>query len=167
MSDIIRARSLLKRFDDLIAVDGIDLTVREGECFGLLGPNGAGKTSTIKMITCVSPPTAGELMVGGMDVMTEGRRIKATLGVVPQEENLDPDLSVLQNLAVYARYFDIPASEARRRAVNVSTNVPGSAPLRSATTPSAMSIPMLIVTASRQPSPNSHCCHGPRPSRSP
>ena len=119
MSEIIRARSLLKRFGDLIAVDGIDLSVREGECFGLLGPNGAGKTSTIKMITCVSPPTSGELKVGGMDVTRDGRKIKATLGVVPQEENLDPDLSVWQNLAVYARYFDIPASEARRRAEEV------------------------------------------------
>ena len=116
MSEIIRARSLLKRFGDLIAVDGIDLSVREGECFGLLGPNGAGKTSTIKMITCVSPPTSGELKVGGMDVTRDGRKIKATLGVVPQEENLDPDLSVWQNLAVYARYFDIPASAARRPA---------------------------------------------------
>ena len=119
MAEIIRARGLLKRFGDLIAVNGIDFSVAEGECFGLLGPNGAGKTSIIRMITCVSPPTAGELRVAGMDVRTEGRRIKSILGIVPQEENLDPDLTVWQNLAVYARYFDIPAAEARQRAQEV------------------------------------------------
>ncbi len=119
MAEIIRARGLLKRFGDLIAVNGIDFSVAEGECFGLLGPNGAGKTSIIRMITCVSPPTAGELRVAGMDVRTEGRRIKSILGIVPQEENLDPDLTVWQNLAVYARYFDIPAAEARQRAEEV------------------------------------------------
>ena len=116
MSDIIHARNLVKRFGDLVAVDAIDLSVREGECFGLLGPNGAGKTSTVRMITCVSPVTAGELTVAGMDVAREPRRIKAILGVVPQDNNLDPDLTVWQNLAVYARYFDIPAEVARPRA---------------------------------------------------
>lgn len=116
MSDIIYARGLLKRFGELVAVDGIDFSVAEGECYGMLGPNGAGKTSTIRMISCVSPLTAGELIVDGMDVRTEGRRIKANLGVVSQEENLDPDLTVLQNLAVYARYYDLPVQEARRRA---------------------------------------------------
>ena len=116
MSEIIRARSLTKRFGELVAVDSIDLSISAGECFGLLGPNGAGKTSTIRMINCVSPTTAGELLVDGMDVMKDGRRIKSILGIVPQDENLDPDLTVLQNLAVYARYFDIPAPEARRRA---------------------------------------------------
>ncbi len=115
MTEIVRARGLVKRFDGLLAVDGIDFSIREGECFGLLGPNGAGKTSTIRMITCVSPVTAGQLRVNGMDVTTDRRRIKATLGVVPQDENLDPDLSVAQNLAVYARYFDIPAAVARAR----------------------------------------------------
>ena len=119
MSDIIYARGLLKRFGDLVAVDGIDFSVAEGECYGMLGPNGAGKTSTIRMITCVSPLTAGELFVDGMDVRTEGRRIKAKLGVVSQEENLDPDLTVQQNLAVYARYYDIPAAEARHRAAEL------------------------------------------------
>ncbi|MEX1157311.1 MAG: ATP-binding cassette domain-containing protein, partial [Thermomicrobiales bacterium] len=96
MSEIIRARGLLKRFGDLVAVDNIDFAVEEGSCFGLLGPNGAGKTSTIRMITCVSPLTGGELLVDGLDVTKDGRRIKARLGVVPQEENLDPDLSVAQ-----------------------------------------------------------------------
>jgi len=115
MNEIIRGRHLVKRFGTLVAVDGIDFGVREGECLGFLGPNGAGKTSTIRMITCVSPPTAGELTVDGMDVRRDRRRIKAVLGVVPQDDNLDPDLSVGQNLAVYARYFDIPSREARRR----------------------------------------------------
>ncbi len=119
MSDIIRASNLSKRFDGIVAVDSIDLAVKEGECFGLLGPNGAGKTSTIRMITCVSPLSGGELFVDGMDVRTEGRRIKSQLGIVPQEDNLDPDLTVWQNLAVYARYFDIPAQEARQRAEEV------------------------------------------------
>ena len=115
MNEIIRGRHLVKRFGTLVAVDGIDFGVREGECLGFLGPNGAGKTSTIRMITCVSPLTAGELTVDGMDVRRDGRRIKAVLGVVPQDDNLDPDLSVGQNLAVYARYFDIPSREARQR----------------------------------------------------
>ena len=119
MSEIVRARGLTKRFGELVAVDGIDFSVTEGECFGLLGPNGAGKTSTIRMITCVSPLTAGELFVDGMDVTTKGRQIKAVLGVVPQEENLDPDLTVWQNLVVYSRYFDIPKAEAGCRAEEV------------------------------------------------
>ena len=119
MSEIIQARSLFKRFGELVAVDGIDFSVAAGECFGLLGPNGAGKTSTIKMITCVSPLSGGELIVDGMDVRTEGRRIKSILSVVPQEDNLDPDLTVWQNLTVYARYYDIPAPEAHRRADEV------------------------------------------------
>ena len=116
---MIHARGLVKRFGDFVAVDGIDFSVAEGECFGLLGPNGAGKTSTFRMTTCVSPVTAGELTVGGLDVRTHGREIKAVLGVVQQEENLDPDLTVWQNLTVYARYFDIPIPEARRRAAEV------------------------------------------------
>jgi lipooligosaccharide transport system ATP-binding protein len=119
MDGIVRARNLVKRFGDVTAVAGIDFTVAEGECFGFLGPNGAGKTTTIRMISCVSPVTSGELSVAGLDVNTEGRRIKAMLGVVPQEENLDPDLTVWQNLAVFARYFDLPAAEARRRAEEV------------------------------------------------
>jgi lipooligosaccharide transport system ATP-binding protein len=115
MTEIIRARNLVKRFDGFTAVDGIDFSVRRGECFGLLGPNGAGKTTTVRMISCVSPVTEGELMVDGMDVGREPRRIKSILGVVPQEDNLDPDLSVRQNLAVYARYFDMPKELADQR----------------------------------------------------
>jgi lipooligosaccharide transport system ATP-binding protein len=109
MSEIICARDLVKRYGTFVAVDGISFSVRAGECFGFLGPNGAGKTTTIRMIGCVSPVTAGELTVDGMDVHVEPRRIKATLGVIPQENSLDPDLSVRQNLRVYGRYFDLPA----------------------------------------------------------
>jgi lipooligosaccharide transport system ATP-binding protein len=108
MPEIIRARDLVKRYGSFVAVDGISFSVQAGECFGFLGPNGAGKTTTIRMMTCVSPVTAGELSVAGMDVRREPRRIKAVLGVVPQENNLDPDLSVRQNLRVYGRYFDLP-----------------------------------------------------------
>src|SRR4030042_949960 len=115
MSDIVHARNLVKRYGDLTAVDGISFDVRSGECFGLLGPNGAGKTTTTRMIACVSPVTAGELTVDGLDVRREPRRIKALLGVVPQEDNLDPDLTVRQNLAVYARYFDMPRALAEER----------------------------------------------------
>jgi len=115
MAEIIRARNLVKRFDGFTAVDGIDFSVRRGECFGFLGPNGAGKTTTVRMISCVSPVTEGELVVDGMDVRREPRRIKSILGVVPQEDNLDPDLSVRQNLAVYARYFDMPKKLANQR----------------------------------------------------
>jgi lipooligosaccharide transport system ATP-binding protein len=112
---VISARRLVKRFGALTAVDGIDFDVFAGECFGFLGPNGAGKTSTIRMITCVSPVTDGELLVDGLDVRRDGRHIKARLGVVPQEDNLDPDLPVRQSLFVYSRYFDIPAPIARQR----------------------------------------------------
>ncbi len=109
MSEIICAGDLVKRYGTFAAVDGISFSVRAGECFGFLGPNGAGKTTTIRMIGCVSPVTAGELTVDGMDVRVEPRRIKATLGVIPQENSLDPDLSVRQNLRVYGRYFDLPS----------------------------------------------------------
>src|SRR3972149_3903611 len=108
MAEMILARGLVKRSGEFTAVDGISFTVQAGECFGFLGPNGAGKTTTIRMITCVSPVTSGELTVDGMDVRREPRRIKAALGVVPQDNNLDPDLSVRQNLRVYGRYFDLP-----------------------------------------------------------
>src|SRR3989337_2477903 len=117
MSEIIHARNIVKRYGTFTAVDGISFSVRSGECFGFLGPNGAGKTTAIRMITCVSPVTAGELMVDGMDVRREPRRIKSILGVVPQEDNLDPDLTVRQNLRVYARYFDLPRQVAEERIV--------------------------------------------------
>jgi lipooligosaccharide transport system ATP-binding protein len=116
---LIEARALRKRYGSFTAVDGIDCEVVRGECFGFLGPNGAGKTSTIRMIGCVSPVTEGSLRVLDMDPARDARRIKARLGVVPQEDNLDPDLTVLENLLAYARYFDIRRAEALTRSREV------------------------------------------------
>lgn len=114
-TDIIVAKDLTKRYGDFTAVDGIEFSVAAGECFGILGPNGAGKTTTIRMMSCQSPVTNGELTVDGMAVQTDARRIKSVLGVVPQEDNLDPDLSVTQNLRAYSRYFNMPADVAKQR----------------------------------------------------
>jgi len=116
---LIRAENLTKKYDDLLAVDGIDFEVFKGECCGFLGPNGAGKTTTIKMIHCVLPLTSGRLVVAGMSVSESPREIKKMIGVAPQEENLDPDFTVMTNMLVYARYFDIPKSEALKRAENL------------------------------------------------
>ncbi|HEY7737626.1 MAG TPA: ATP-binding cassette domain-containing protein, partial [Candidatus Limnocylindria bacterium] len=113
---LIHARGLTKRFGDLTAVDGVDFDVHVGEAFGFLGPNGAGKTSTMRMIACISPISGGTLSVVGMDPSRDGTRIKSRIGVVPQLDNLDAELTVLENLLMYARYFDIPGAEARRRA---------------------------------------------------
>src|SRR5437868_12375332 len=113
---LVRARKLTKRFGGFTAVDGIDFDVRSAEAFGFLGPNGAGKTSTMRMIACASPVTDGELAVIGMNPATQAREIKARLGVVPQTDNLDTELTVRENLEMYARYFDIPGSVARSRA---------------------------------------------------
>ena len=113
---VIEASRLEKRFGEFVAVAGVDFIVREGECCGLLGPNGAGKTTIVRMISCVSPVSSGEIRVFGMNVGAQPRAIKALLGICPQEDNLDPDFSVLRNLLVYARYFGIRKSEARRRA---------------------------------------------------
>ena len=112
---IVEAKSLHKRFQDVVAVESLDFQVQAGECYGLVGPNGAGKTTTMKMIYCLNRPTSGELRVFGLDVASEQRRIKAKLGVVPQENNLDPDLSTCQNLQVYARYFGISKQESTRK----------------------------------------------------
>jgi lipooligosaccharide transport system ATP-binding protein len=112
---LIRAENLAKKYDDYLAVDGIDFEVFKGECCGFLGPNGAGKTTTIKMIHCVLPLTSGNLTVAGMSVSEKPREIKKMIGVAPQEENLDPDFTVITNLLVYARYFDIPKPEALKR----------------------------------------------------
>ncbi|NQT73685.1 MAG: ABC transporter ATP-binding protein, partial [Chloroflexi bacterium] len=114
---IIETNNIVKKFGEITAVDGVDLQIDAGECFGLLGPNGAGKTTLIKMITAVAPITSGQARVAELNVLQEPRRIKALIGVVPQEENLDPDFSVLKNLTVFARYFDIPAKEAKRQAI--------------------------------------------------
>ncbi len=116
---IIKTRNLTKCFKDVLAVDDVNLEIEEGECFGLLGPNGAGKTSLIRMITAVSPPTKGDIWVKGRDLKDYHREVKAILGVVPQVDNLDPDLTVLQNLMTFARYFNIPKKEARQRSVEL------------------------------------------------
>jgi len=116
---IIKTENLTKKFKDLLAVDDVSLEVEKAECFGLLGPNGAGKTSLIRMITAVSPPTKGDIWVLGNDLRTHSRQVKTILGVVPQLDNLDPDLTVLQNLLTFARYFDIPKDEAYRRSLEV------------------------------------------------
>ncbi|MBC7085354.1 MAG: ATP-binding cassette domain-containing protein [Methanomethylovorans sp.] len=112
---IIKADNLVKRYNNLTAVDNISFYVKEGEMFGFLGPNGAGKTTTMKMIQCVSPKTSGKLEVFGMDVSTHQREIKKYMGVVPQENNLDPDFTVYENLRNYSRYFDISMEEAEKR----------------------------------------------------
>jgi len=113
---VVTARDLVKEYGPFRAVDGIEFDIEAGECFGFLGPNGAGKTTTMRMVQCVSPVTSGTLTVLGMDARRHARQIKARLGVVPQENNLDPDLKVRQNLLVYARYFDLPRKVAEQRA---------------------------------------------------
>ena len=115
MDSLVIAKNLTKKFGDLTAVNGISFDIREGECFGLLGPNGAGKTSTIRMIHCVSPVTSGTLTVTGMPANINNRAIKNITGVIPQEINLDVDLTVDENLAIHARFFDIPRAIARKR----------------------------------------------------
>jgi lipooligosaccharide transport system ATP-binding protein len=110
---LIHARGLVKRFGDLVAVDGIDLDVRRGEAFGFLGPNGAGKSSTMRMIGCVSPPTDGTLRILGRDPRAEGPQIRARLGVVPQQDTLDNELTVRENVLIYGRYFGLSRRELR------------------------------------------------------
>ena len=120
---IIKAAHLTKKFKKLVAVDDVNLEIEEGECFGLLGPNGAGKTTLIRMIIAVSPPTAGEIWVDGLDIKRHPREIKARLGVVPQVDNLDEDLNVIQNLRTFARYFAISAREANRRSLEILKSI--------------------------------------------
>jgi len=115
-TSLVRARGLTKQFGAFIAVDGIGFDVQPGEAFGFLGPNGAGKTSTMRMIACVSPATDGELRVLDMNPRTHASLIKARLGVVPQQDNLDTEITVRENLLMYARYFDIPRHLAEKRA---------------------------------------------------
>jgi lipooligosaccharide transport system ATP-binding protein len=116
MPPVVVARDLVKKFEDLTAVDHISFEIEQGEIFGFLGPNGAGKSTVIRMIQCVSPVTSGRLEVLGMDVRERPREIKARLGVAPQDNNLDPDFNVIQNLTSYARYFGMPKDRAVRRA---------------------------------------------------
>jgi lipooligosaccharide transport system ATP-binding protein len=116
---LVHARGLTKRFGTSTAVDGIDVDVAAGEAFGFLGPNGAGKSSTMRMIGCTSPVTAGVLRILGMDPAVDGPRIRARLGVVPQENTLDDELTVFENLLVYGRYFDLPRPLIRERAAEL------------------------------------------------
>ena len=115
MTVIVAAENLTKEYNGLRAVNNISFQVLEKECFGFLGPNGAGKSSTVKMIYCLSPVTTGKLNVLGMDVKQKAREIKQKIGVVPQENNLDPDLKVNANLIVYASFFGLPRKEAMRQ----------------------------------------------------
>ena len=112
---LIHAQGLVKRFGSFTAVDGIDFDLNRGEAFGFLGPNGAGKSSTMRMIGCVSPPSAGELTILGLDPVADGRKIRSRLGVVPQEDTLDVELTVRENLLVYGRYFGLPRDVIRDR----------------------------------------------------
>ncbi|MGA0262019.1 MAG: ATP-binding cassette domain-containing protein, partial [Ilumatobacteraceae bacterium] len=116
MLPIVSARGLTKKFDDFEAVRGIDFEIARGEAFGFLGPNGAGKSSTMRMIGCVSPVTSGTLRLFDLDPATSGKEIRARMGVVPQQDNLDSELTVFDNLVVYGRYFDIPRAECKSRA---------------------------------------------------
>jgi lipooligosaccharide transport system ATP-binding protein len=113
---IVAARGLTKKFGDFEAVKGIDFEIAPGESFGFLGPNGAGKSSTMRMIGCVSPVSTGTLRLFDLDPATHGREIRARMGVVPQQDNLDSELTVFDNLVVYGRYFDIPRAECKARA---------------------------------------------------
>jgi lipooligosaccharide transport system ATP-binding protein len=113
---LVHARGLVKRFGELVAVDGVDFDVERGEAFGFLGPNGAGKTSTMRMIGCVSPPSGGTLSILGFDPVTKGADIRARLGVVPQQDTLDMELTVRENIIIYGRYFGLPRGDLGRRA---------------------------------------------------
>jgi lipooligosaccharide transport system ATP-binding protein len=113
--ELVVARGLIKKFGDFIAVDGVDFSIARGESYGFLGPNGAGKTSTMRMVACMSPVSDGSLSVLGMDPERDGARIRARIGLVPQEDSLDLELTVLDNMLVYGRYFDLPKNFIRER----------------------------------------------------
>ena len=115
MPSIVTAKDLTKKFKDFTAVDAISFSIEEGECFGFLGPNGAGKTTTIRMIHCISPVTAGGLSVAGRPANVDDREIKRIIGVIPQEINLDTDLTVYENLILFAEFFDLPRQVAEER----------------------------------------------------
>ncbi len=116
---LLSARGLVKQFGNFRAVDGIDVSIERGESFGFLGPNGAGKTSTMRMISAVSQPTAGEIRIFGLNPVSHGPEIRARLGVVPQEDTLELELSVMNNLLMFGRYFDIPRKVIRQRATEL------------------------------------------------
>lgn len=113
---VVEAAELRKTYGRFEAVAGVSFAVHRGTCFGFLGPNGAGKTSIMRMMQAVSPPSGGRISVLGLDPIAEGKTVRARIGVVPQDDNLDPELTVLENLELYAGYFAIPRAQARRRA---------------------------------------------------
>jgi len=115
MNTLVSAKDLRKNYGSLTAVDGISFEIQEGECFGFLGPNGAGKTTTVKMIHCVSPVTSGSLIVNGLPAHINNRALKKMTGIIPQEITLDVDLTVYENLIIFAKFFDIPKREAKKR----------------------------------------------------
>jgi lipooligosaccharide transport system ATP-binding protein len=112
---VVTASGLTKRFGELVAVDGIDFSIRRGEVFGFLGPNGAGKTSTMRMLSCLSPVSGGSLRVLGRDPNDDGPEIRRRLGLVPQDDTLDTELTVRDNIYLYGRYFDLPRKQVRSR----------------------------------------------------
>jgi lipooligosaccharide transport system ATP-binding protein len=116
---LVKAVGLTKHFGSFEAVRGIDVEVRRGEAFGFLGPNGAGKSSTMRMVACVSPRTGGDLQVLGLDPDRDGPKIRSRIGVVPQMDNLDTELTVRQNLQVYGRYFGLSRAQVREKAVEL------------------------------------------------
>src|SRR5579859_7003584 len=116
MDSVVEARSLTKTYGSFLAVKDIDFVVRRQQCFGFLGPNGAGKTSTMKMIYCRTPVTSGELSVLGLDVRRQEREVKSRIGVVTQENDLDPNITVLQNLAIYGSFFGLSWRAAQEKA---------------------------------------------------
>ena len=116
VAPVISARSLTKRYGDLVAVDGIDFDIEAGESFGFLGPNVAGKSTTMRMIAATSTRTSGTLTVLGMDTNSHGPEIRAQLGIVPQGDLLDEELRVIDNLVVYGRYFALPRAYVKERA---------------------------------------------------
>jgi len=116
---ILTGEKVVKKYGDLLAVYGVDFSINAGEFFGFLGPNGAGKTSIMKMIQCFSPLTSGRITVNGKEAGRDDREIKAMLGVAPQDDNLDHELTVSENLETYARYFDIPSGRARESALRL------------------------------------------------
>ena len=117
MEAIVQVTDLVKRYGTFTAVNGISFAVEQGACFGILGPNGAGKSSTLRILTAISPASSGQVVIDGLDVAKHPRLVKARLGVVPQEEDLDTDLPVLQNLLVYSRYFRMPRALALESAL--------------------------------------------------
>ncbi|MFZ4403067.1 MAG: ABC transporter ATP-binding protein [Pseudobdellovibrionaceae bacterium] len=119
MSIVIEAKNLTKKYENKLAVDQINLSIQKGECFGLLGPNGAGKSSTMKMMYCSALVTSGELYILGLNAKQNYKEIKSRIGVVPQDDGLDLDFSVLENLLIYSSYFNIDKSEAQIHAIEL------------------------------------------------